>query len=40
MIPEDISVIAANTEPYTQYLFPPLTSVEIPLSEMGELFYA
>lgn len=35
-IPEQVSLIAANTEPYTPYLFPSLTSVQIPLREMGE----
>lgn len=35
-IPGEVSVIAANTEPYAPFLFPPLTSVEVPLSKIGE----
>jgi LacI family transcriptional regulator len=35
-VPEQISLIAANNEPYARYLYPPLTTVQIPFSEMGE----
>jgi LacI family transcriptional regulator len=34
-IPNDISVIAANTQPFTTYMLPALTSVRIPLFEIG-----
>lgn len=35
-VPEQVSVIAANTVPYAVHLYPPLTSVQIPFEEMGE----
>jgi LacI family transcriptional regulator len=35
-VPEKISIIASNTEPFVGYLYPPLTSVKLPLKEMGE----
>lgn len=35
-IPEQISIIAANTEPYAPYLYPPLTTVQLPLQDIGE----
>lgn len=36
-IPGDLALIAANTEAYSPYLFPPLSTVRIPAEKMGEL---
>jgi len=36
-IPDDFPLIAANTESFSSYLYPPLTTVRIPSLEMGEL---
>ncbi len=36
-IPGRLSVIAANVEHYSEYLHPPLTCVQMPFSEIGEL---
>lgn len=36
-IPDDFSIIAGNTEPYSMYLYPPLSTISIPTVEMGEL---
>ena len=36
-IPKDFVIIAGNTEPYSEFLFPPLSTVKIPALEMGEL---
>lgn len=35
-IPENLSVIACNSEPFDRFLDPPLTVVELPVSELGE----
>ncbi len=35
-VPQDVSIIAANTEPYSHMLYPPLSTVKLPLSEIGE----
>lgn len=37
IIPQDFVMIAGNTEAYSKYLFPPLSTVRIPAEEMGEL---
>ncbi|MEN6313823.1 MAG: LacI family DNA-binding transcriptional regulator [Clostridiaceae bacterium] len=34
-VPEQISVIAANTESYANYLFPALTTIHLPMKEIG-----
>lgn len=34
-IPGEVSIIAANTEPYNDYMIPPITSIELPLYNMG-----
>jgi LacI family transcriptional regulator len=34
-VPEQISVIAANTESYADYLFPALTTIHLPMKEIG-----
>lgn len=36
-IPGELAIIAANTESYSPYLFPPLSTVRIPAEHMGEL---
>ncbi len=36
-IPNDFVMIAGNTEAYSEYLFPPLSTVKIPAKEMGIL---
>lgn len=36
-VPRELAVIAANTEAYSSYLFPPLSTVRIPAERMGEL---
>lgn len=35
-IPDDFVIIAGNTESYSEYLFPPLSTVMIPAKKMGE----
>ena len=35
VLPEQISIIACNNMPYNDYLFPPLTSIQLPYREMG-----
>ena len=35
-IPKDIKVIASNNEPFAEYLEPSLTTVSLPLSELGK----
>ena len=35
-VPDEISIIAANTEMYAEYLYPALTTVRLPLNQMGE----
>jgi len=36
-VPKDVSVIAANTEPYAPYIFPPLTTVGFSFKDMGQM---
>ncbi|MBE5040704.1 LacI family DNA-binding transcriptional regulator [Ructibacterium gallinarum] len=36
-IPEDLSIIAANTEYYSEYLPVPLTTVQIPFQSIGKM---
>lgn len=36
-IPKGFALIAGNTEAYSEFLFPPLSTVKIPSAEMGEL---
>lgn len=36
-IPNDLAIIACNTEPYSEFLFPPLSTVKIPAKEIGAL---
>ena len=35
-VPDDVSVIACNDDHYASYLTPPLTTVKVPIYEMGE----
>lgn len=35
-IPDTISIISANDTPFTRYLYPSLTAVQLPLHDMGE----
>lgn len=37
VIPDDFVLIAGNTEAYSDFLFPPLSTVKIPAKEMGEI---
>lgn len=37
IIPTQLALIAANTENYSKYLYPPLTSVRVPTKEMGQI---
>lgn len=34
-VPEDVSVAGIDDNPYSRYLFPPLTTVRVPTAEMG-----
>lgn len=36
-IPEQISVMAANAESYSAYLFPALTTIHLPMKEIGQM---
>lgn len=36
-VPDDFELIAGNTEYYSEYLYPPVTSVVIPAEELGAL---
>lgn len=35
-IPDDFEIIAANTEVYSRYLYPPLSTVKVPAKDIGE----
>ena len=35
-IPDEFEVIAGNTEFYSKYLYPPLTTVRVPTKEIGK----
>ena len=35
-IPDAFEIIAGNTEFYSKYLYPPLTTVKVPTREIGE----
>ncbi len=35
-VPEDFPVVAGNTENYSEYLYPPLTTTQFPFEQMGE----
>lgn len=34
-VPDEISIIAASTEPYAEFLYPALTTVQLPLEDIG-----
>ena len=34
-IPEDVAVVGFDNEPFTQYVRPPITTVSMPLKEIG-----
>lgn len=34
-VPDDFEIIASNTEYYSKYLYPPLTTVKVPAREIG-----